>query len=374
MPNIPPRLKPLVYLLLVVFIFLSSFLTTVIIGKLILSENRISLSENPSQVGSFTPPREDDNTVNILLLGYGGAGHDGGGLADAISIIHIDPDHSKAAIISLPRDIWVPLPIRSDISQNFKINHAFAIGNDDRNYPLKEPLYKSENGGVNMAKVAVKTVTNLDIDYYVSVDFNSFVNLIDTLGGVTVSVPVTFDDHFYPIKGEENNPCDFSPEEIAHLSATLSGFELEKQFECRYEHLHFDAGTTQMDGATALKFVRSRHSDAHGGDYARHQRQQAVLYALKDKLVSINALSKIDQVYADLSHLVSTNLDVASVKSFIKSFPNFQNFTVKNIYLNEDNAFNSTRTSDGQFALIPREGENIWQAIHQLIQKELTNP
>ena len=88
---------------------------------------------------------------NILFLGYGGAGHDGGNLSDVLMVLHFDPIGKKAALISVPRDLWVDIPIRSDISENHKINAAYAIGGDDKKYGLKEPQYRGEAGGGNMA-------------------------------------------------------------------------------------------------------------------------------------------------------------------------------------------------------------------------------
>lgn len=308
---------------------------------------------------------EEKSQINLLLLGYGGPNHDGGYLSDAILVAHIDLKTHKIFMISIPRDIWVPLPIRSDMTQNFKINHAYAIGFADNVYSLKEPIYRGEHGGGNMAKYAMEKITGLPIDYYLAVSFDDFIEIVDILGGITVNVPKTFDDYFYPVKGLENETCGKSPEEIQDVHEKYSGFDLEKQFECRYEHLHFDQGPADISGEQALKFVRSRHSDQHGGDFARHERQQAVIVAVKDKVLKKNY--SIDEL-KELSENIQTDIDQETILKYIGYYKDFANFEILNIRLGEDNVLKSSTSSDGQYILIPKEGPGEWEAIHQLIK------
>jgi len=269
-----------------------------------------SYSPSPilERVQTHMPKNTDKTEFNILLLGYGGLGHAGGSLSDAIILANINTEAKVLNFIAIPRDIWIEIPVRSDKKEFHKINMAFAIGNDDTIYPLKEPQYKGKDGGGNMAKHLVGQITGLAIDFYAAVDFNRFEKAIDSIGGITVDVPVAFTDQFYPIKGEENNLCDYTPEEVERLKTQFSGFDLEKKFKCRYETLSFKKGKNLMDGATALKFVRSRHSIEHGGDFARGTRQQAVLSGFLQKLVSLDALKNIDKFYTEFSKLISTDV------------------------------------------------------------------
>src|SRR4030043_1022158 len=75
-----------------------------------------------------------EDSYNVLLLGYGGAGHDGGNLSDVIIVVNVNVPKKKVTFISIPRDLWVAIPTRSDMKQNFKINAAYAIGTDDTKY------------------------------------------------------------------------------------------------------------------------------------------------------------------------------------------------------------------------------------------------
>ena len=156
---------------------------------------------------SYQPIVEKDTGMDVLLMGHGGRGHDGGMLADAIILIHIDPKPQEISLIAIPRDIWVELPTRSDQKEPHKINMSYAIGNDDTGYPLKEPIYQGYHGGGNLGKHAVYKVTGLFPDYYVAIDFDSFTKAVDLLGGLDIDVPVTFTDEYYPVKGLENESC-----------------------------------------------------------------------------------------------------------------------------------------------------------------------
>src|SRR5690606_22235607 len=143
---------------------------------------------------------------------------------------------------------------------HWKLNAAYQIGSSDKNYSRKLPQFTGAAGGGELAKYAVSKILGQPVQHFVALSFAGFTKSIDVLGGVQVRVNNTFDDYWYPIEGEEDNSCGRSEEDIAALTATLSGNLLEQSFPCRYEHLHFDAGVTPMDGETALKFVRSRHS------------------------------------------------------------------------------------------------------------------
>ncbi len=368
----PPFKKILLTISLIIIFFLSATTTYfgLSISKIFVKSDSEILAGDQGPPPPVKDPTAKD-TLDILLLGYGGEGHPGGMLTDVMMIVHIDPEERKAAFISIPRDLWVSIPVRSDQSQNRKINAAFAVGSDDRTYPLKEPQFKGEAGAGNLTKLVVKAATGITIDHFIAVNFSEFEEAIDVLGGIEVDVPVTFDDYFYPVKGLENETCGKSGTEIAELSANLSGFQLEKQFECRYEHLHFDEGLQEMDGVAVLKFVRSRHSEQHGGDFARSERQQVVLESARDKLISIGVIDDIPTFVDMFTDIIRTNLDIDAIKQIAQTYGSVSAYGVKNVGLTEDNVLVSTRSPDGQFILIPKAGEGIFSEIHSFIQEEI---
>ena len=317
-----------------------------------------------SAVNSNVPPaaiqaigEEPIKQLGILFLGYGGAGHQGGMLSDVIQLVYLDAEKQTITLISIPRDLWVGLPT----GQEAKINTAFSLGSG-------EDVIMS---GGQVAKHMAATVTGLPSNYFVAVDFVGFQRLIgQDLKGIEVEVSETLDDQWYPIKGEELNICDYTPEEVAELSAKYSGFELEKQFTCRYEHILFKPGTNHMEGGDALKYVRSRHGSA-GGDFSRSQRQHEVLQAIGKKLISLDALKNVEEIFKTVTGNVTTDLDLGGAIHLAAQLPNLPNFQIKTITLSTENVFTSSKSSAGAYIVIPKAGVNQWTQVHQYIQSQL---
>ena len=366
------RSRKILLALLFVFVFLISATATYLylsLRQAVVKKEAGKVSQEISQVTTLSSDLL--SSYNVLLLGYGGAGHEGGTLADTIILANINSERKKVTLISVPRDLWVEIPIRSDLKQNFKINHAYAIGLDDTKYPLKEPQYKGENGAATLAKKVVGEVTGMQIKYLIALDFEGFKNIVDILGGIEVNVPVAFDDYFYPIKGGENYTCGKSAAEIAKLHELYSDTKLHQQFECRYENIHFDTGPQTMDGEPALKFVRSRNSPQHGGDFARSERQHAVLLGVKDKLITMNAVRKADELFEQFVKMIRTDLDLKTVKDLVEVLGNPDKYRVSFVSLNDENVLVATKSFDGQFILIPKEGEGVWNGVQKYIYEQI---
>jgi anionic cell wall polymer biosynthesis LytR-Cps2A-Psr (LCP) family protein len=279
---------------------------------------------------------------NILFLGYGGAGHDGSMLTDSIIVIHIDTATHKTALISIPRDLWV--------NGGRKINA------------------EGSTAGFENVGGTIQNVTGLHIDHYVAADFGGFTKIIDNLGGVSVQVPATFSDSFYPITGQENNTCGKSEAEISSLKAKYSGTNLEMQFTCRYEQIHYDKGPANLDGTTALKFVRSRHGDS---DFARSLRQFAVLAGIENKLISAQGAGKINSTIDTLSKIVKTDLSIGTIKTLIQAFGDTKLYSIKQIQLTTGNVLNEGKSNDGAYILIPKAGNFNFTEIQNFIKNNL---
>nr|MBP6933933.1 LCP family protein [Candidatus Woesebacteria bacterium] len=286
----------------------------------------------------------DRKELNVLLIGYGGAGHQGGMLADLIQIAHFDFEKNTLAFISIPRDLELSL----GNGRYQKINNVFSsqmTGSD--------PIV---NAG-QVTKNLLSSITNLNIKYFIAVDFVGFQRLIgQELGSIEVEVAEDFKDQWYPIEGKQLDPCGYSNEEIAQLTATLSGFELEKQFTCRYETIYFPAGLQKMEGAEALKYVRSRHSSS---DFDRSRRQVEVLTGIRKKLFELEALSHIPDFFKKVNQHVTTDLNLEILEYLAPLLLNANDFTIKNINLSTENVLNSSSSSNG-FVLIPKAGPNNW--------------
>lgn len=310
---------------------------------------------------------------SILLLGHGDPGHDGGSLTDSMILAYIQPRKESIHLISIPRDIWVELPLLKEEKKGYKINAAYAIGKDQKQYPDRAEAFKGEGGGGSLAKYAIDTVTGIQPTYFVAINFYAFAASIEALGGVEINVKQGFDDPFYPLEEEKNNDCSHSEEEIAALTATLSGDLLIAEFPCRYEHLYFEAGPQMMDGKTALKFVRSRHSTQAGSDFSRAERQQSLIEAVKKKIFSINFIPKIIPLIQSLSQNIRTDIDISTLKKLISDAETLKDYSIERVVLSESNVLESARSSDRQYILLPkkRNDETDWQSIHKYINDQV---
>ncbi len=309
-------------------------------------------------------------TQTTLLMGYGGGGHQGGLLTDTMMLAIIDPPTKTITLFSLPRDLWVELPVNGDQLSGWKINAAYAIGSDDRGYRHKPIEYTGPAGGGQLAKFAVKQATGLEVDKFVTINFSGFRKSIDVLGGVDVSVEKTFNDPLYPIEGKEDDPCGKTAEEL-QVYATMSASVAEKDFPCRYENLHFDKGMTHMDGQTALKYVRSRHSLQDGTDFGRAARQRNLLIAVKDRVFRLDFFPKIIPFINSLSEDLKTDYDINTMQEVLKYRQDLGNYKITTMALSEDNVLKLGRSPNGQSIVMPREGIDKWDTIHTWIQEEL---
>lgn len=288
-----------------------------------------------------TPTPDPLAPKNVLILGYGGGSHEGGLLTDTIMVAHVDPRAEQVVLISIPRDLWV---------ENEKINFAYSKGAD-------------------FAKQEVEVVTGLPTEAYLSVSFDGFKSALETLGPVSVNAPYSFTDQFYPIEGKEKETCGKTTEEEKAIEATESGELLDREYMCRFETVKFDKGLQMMDGETALKFMRSRHSKEYPGDFYRSQRQQALIQGIIAKLKTIGGIVKIPSLTLQISKFIDTDITVSKVMDLMGKYNDPLSFQVKRISLTTENVLAESKSSDGQYILIPKEGEG-YTFVKQYINEQ----
>ena len=317
-----------------------------------------------------TPTPDPLASYSILLLGYGGGTHEGGLLTDSIMLAKIDPITQEISLISIPRDLWVPMPINGEEYVSKKVNEAYAIGSDDKKYQNKKIEYTGLGGGGEMAKKVIENIVGFKIDYFTSIDFDGFVKIIDILGGIEVKIARAFDDPFYPIEANINDTCGKSAEEMKSLEATMSGEKLEQQYTCRYENLHFEKGKQHMDGITALKFARSRHATNDGGDFNRSNRQKLVLTSIRDKVINIGFVPKIIPTIQTLTRHIKTDINISKMAELVTKISEVSEYKITSINLTDQNVLKNSVASTGQFILSPRLGENNWEEVKLFIQNK----
>jgi polyisoprenyl-teichoic acid--peptidoglycan teichoic acid transferase len=267
--------------------------------------------------------KETNNKVNVLLLGIGGGSHDGPNLTDTIIFASLDPKANKITLVSVPRDLWMP-----DLTgANKKINGAYAYG---------ENIQKG--GGLSLTKAAVAKVTGQEVDYGIRIDFSGFVKAVDIIGGLDINVDNAFDDYAYPVSDKEDDSCGYLPEDIEVFTATASAeTDIQQKFACRYKHLHFSKGLNHMDGETALEFVRSRHAiGSEGSDFARSKRQEKIINAFKDKVLSAQTLinpGKIISLYSVLQGSIDTDIKQNEFDDFIRLASKMKKATIQSVVI-----------------------------------------
>ncbi|HUD19117.1 MAG TPA: LCP family protein [Patescibacteria group bacterium] len=322
-------------------------------------------NEKPLALTSIQQYFDQKVPLDIAFLGYGGADHDGPYLTDSMMLVHIDIATRKIYLISIPRDTWVKLPINSTGSAYGKINSAYAIGLDNTGYPNKPSEFSGDDSGGKLAEYAINEVSGLPVQYFVGLDFAGFTKSIDTLGGVDIDVEPGFDDYAYPIEDIKDTSCGHSPDDIKAFTATVSAEQqLWDYFPCRYRDLHFNAGLQHMDGATALAYVRSRHSLQDGTDFGRSKRQRNLLVAMKQKIMSVGFISKIIPFVSSLGNDSSTDMKISDLQTLIAHANELSDYQVESLALTDQNYLSDTFTSDGQFALMPKSGQDSWNQIH----------
>jgi len=290
----------------------------------------------------------NNNRVNLLFLGIAGGDHEGKNLTDTMIFISIDKNNADTVMLSIPRDIWLD-------SLKAKVNTAYYYGEEEKT-----------NGGFALAKDSVSEILGQPLNYTVLLDFDGFIEVINLLGGLNINVDRSFDDYKYPISGKENDLCNGDPE-----------------YQCRYEHLHFEKGLQYFDGETALKFVRSRNAEGEEGtDFSRSQRQQKVILAIKNKIFSYKILLNPQKII-ELKNALGNNIksdtqfsedQITAFLSLLIKFVTNKN-QIRTISLetgDEDNPgflYNPPIYQYNQWVLIPQN--NDWQEIHKYIKDKI---
>lgn len=210
--------------------------------------------------------------TNILVLGIDNRQHDyeAAVRADTISVVSVRFDNRSAAVLGIPRDLYVALPDMADVTEG-RINTAYAYG-EARDMP---------GGGPGLSAQTVTLNFGIRLDRYVVIDFDAFVRAVDAIGGIDIDVPEPiYDAHF---------PADDGVSEMV---------------------LEIPAGRQHMDGAMALRYARTRHQD---NDFERIRRQQAVMLAIREKMLSASILPRLPELIQATYGSVRTDLSLPEI-------------------------------------------------------------
>lgn len=208
-----------------------------------------------------------EKTENILVLGQDQRPGWESWRTDSIMVIAMDRENGQVGIISIPRDLRVDIP---DYGQE-RINVADYIG-EKRGYL---------GGGPALAGRVISETFGIPTQHYIRIHLNGLVKLVDALGGVTV----TLDCPLYEATPKDAEMTEYVPWSLP-------------------------AGDVFLDGATAQKFVTYRHVTT---DFGRSQRQQQLIWALRNRALQIDLLPRLPQLWSALSDLYTTDLNLIDV-------------------------------------------------------------
>jgi LCP family protein required for cell wall assembly len=184
----------------------------------------------------------------------------------------VDPVDKRIDMLSVPRDLLVEIPGYYAT----KINAAYPFGEMDESIP---------GGGPTLAAQTVELNFGIRIDYFAEVDIAGMERIVDTLGGIILDVPGIVKDEQYPTENYG------------------------------YTRVYFSPGLQLMDGRTAVRYSRTRHDD---GDFARQERQQQVLLAIRERALTTGLISKLPELIAEVGDSVRTDLSVRQALSLAR--------------------------------------------------------
>jgi len=291
--------------------------------------------------GSLGWKIKHDQRINVLLLGYGGPGHDGPYLTDSMMLLSIRPGTREAIMISLPRDLWVKIPALPQGGYMMgKLNSAYAIGTDHGDYPNVRSDWKTRTGGGDLAAATVSQMTGQPVDYWVGLDFKAFRDVVDALGGIRVDVPTTLDDPFFPA-GESTGMM----------------------------HIRIEAGWQQFDGERALEYARSRETTS---DFDRSRRQQLIMLAVRQRVFSLNAIPRLLSLLGALEDNVRTNLRPGEMQQLAALAGRIRAQDIRRVAIDTSNLLRSGYSSNGQYILQPLDP--TYGALHEYLAMALPDP
>lgn len=341
---IKPRRQPKKVWIFVISLFTILIISSILwvgtsaysaIGKII-TKNQGEGSPFLSFLGNISPDKlksEGDSRVNILLIGIGGSNHPGGQLADTIMVVSIDPKQKAVAMLSIPRDLYVPIPGYG----SSKINSAHSTGVSHQ---------KETGGGPELVKKTVANILDLPIHYYIRADFEGFIKLIDELGGITVNVEKALSDPFYP------------DEEMLG-----------------YEPFYINSGEQKLSGTIALKYARSRETTS---DFDRARRQQQILLAVKEKATKLGVVTnpkKITDILKILGDHIRTDMQINEMERVLSLMKDYDSSKIVNKVLdNSSDGLLTNATDLGGYYLVPKLGVNNFSAIQQLAHEIFSDP
>lgn len=293
--------------------------------ELTLTPDSTPVTAIPTIVPTAEVPNE---AINIMLLGSDRRPNSTGWRTDVIIIVSINPDGPSAAMLSIPRDLFVWVPGWKMAKINTVDTHGDAVG--------------YEGGGPGLLKQTLLYNLGIPVHYYARVDFDGFKRIVDTLGGTDVPVTCSMTDW------------------------RLKSPELDPEIEENWELFTLDQRVHHMDGDLALWYSRSR---LRSSDFDRSRRQQQVLRAMMANALRVNILPQIPQLWGDFSETVETDLGLGEILQLAAIAPRLDFNKIKSRFLAGDAIISWTVPENNAYVLLPQ-----YDAVAELVEDVFEPP
>ncbi|MDP4085848.1 MAG: LCP family protein [Bacillota bacterium] len=225
-----------------------------------------------------SPVYVSSDPFSVLILGienYASGKKGDPGRTDTMMVATFNPKEQTMKLVSIPRDSRVRIPgWRKD-----KINAAYG------------------HGGKELSIKTVENLLDIPIDYYVTVNFDGFKNIVNILGGVDVNVPFNFND-----------------------------------IDPQWHRYYFYKGPQHLSGNAALVYARMRYKDPRG-DFGRNTRQREIVSAVIGKLSSPSAILKIGDIADQLGNNIETNMKISDAIAFRQKYTDFNSSKIQQLQI-----------------------------------------
>lgn len=277
-----------------------------------------------ASVAGVELPKDENGFTNILLLGEGDNDHEGVNLTDTVIVASLDPNNTRSAVlISIPRDTYI---LNSEKMGKGRINSLY------RDYKvslvrkgMKEPEASSE--AMKQLNVEVGSILGLTIHGSVKVNFSGFTEAVDAIGGIDIDVSETLVDTEYP--GANYSYVTFS----------------------------INKGLQHLDGETALKYARSRHSTS---DFSRSARQQQIITAIVNKTKEegiIKNVGRLTELLSIMAKNVESTLSTRELLGLASLGKSIEPGRMISVQLNDQNGLFGSGINEGGFLYAPPREE-----------------
>ncbi|MBK8026032.1 MAG: LCP family protein [Chloroflexi bacterium] len=278
--------------------------------------------EDPDQVPAPMPEVEEGgyDIVNILLLGSDTENPRNAGRTDVMVVVSVNRTAGTVSFLSIPRDLYVYIPGE----RVYRINSAFGYGQ------------QRDGQGIALLSETIQYNLGLTVDFYARVDFRSFRDIVDSLGGVDVPVDCAIED--WRLKEDSLDPA----------------------VEENWEMFSLPVGIYHFDGSLALWYARSRRTTS---DFDRGRRHQALLRSMWRRVQELGLVQQVAELWPEVSSRVTTDLSGQDILGLLPVATSLDSTRIRQFVLRQGHEVQPWSSPEGSSVLVPDRRE-----LHELLE------